>query len=67
MTEKEAELAIMQALDVCGMDDDCDGCPLYAKANDESCARYVMALSRDPSAYEMRGGVVEPKGEPCPS
>lgn len=67
MTEKEAELAIMGALAVCGRDEDCDSCPLYAEGNDESCARYVMALSRDPSAYEMRGGAVEPKGEPCPS
>lgn len=67
MTEEEAEMAIMRALDVCGMDEDCYSCPLYADANDESCARYVMALSRDPSAYEMRGGAVEPKGEPCPS
>lgn len=67
MTEKEAELAIMQAFAVCGRDDDCCSCPLYADANDESCARYVMALSRDPAAYEIRGGAVEPKGEPCPS
>lgn len=67
MTEKEAELAIMEALAVCGTGDDCDRCPMYAEANDESCARYVMALSRDPAAYEIRGGAVEPKGEPCPS
>lgn len=67
MTEKEAEMAIMRALAVCGRDEDCDSCPLYAEGNDESCASYVMALSRDPAAYEMRGGAVEPKGEPCPS
>lgn len=67
MTEEEAELAIMRALSWCALDADCAGCPLYAEANDESCARYIMALSRDPSAYEMRGGAVEPKGEPCPS
>lgn len=65
MTEKEAELAITGALAACGKDDDCDGCPLYADANDESCARYVMALSRDPSAYVIRCSAVEPKGEPC--
>lgn len=67
MTEKEAELAIMEALAVCGRDEDCDSCPLYAEGNDESCASYIMALSRDPAAYEMRRGAVEPKGEPCPS
>ena len=65
MTEKEAELAIMGALAVCGRDEDCDSCPLYAEGNDESCASYIMALSRDPAAYEMRRGAVEPKGEPC--
>lgn len=65
MTEEEAELAVMGALAVCGRDEECYSCPLYADANDESCARYVMALSRDPAAYEMRCGAVEPKGEPC--
>lgn len=65
MTEKEAELAIMGALAVCGRDEDCDSCPLYADANDESCARYVMSIARDPEGYEMRRGAVEPKVEPC--
>lgn len=60
MTEKEAELAIMAALSKCADGADCEGCPLYAEANDESCALYVMAIARNPERYEKRGGVVAP-------
>ena len=63
MTEREAELAVMGALQACGPAEGCGGCPLYAEANDASCALYLMALARDPGGYEMRAGRVEPRGE----
>lgn len=60
MTDEEIELAVMSALASCGSTEDCRACPLFAEANDESCARYVMAFARDPEGYEIRGGRVEP-------
>lgn len=61
MTDNEVELAVMNALAKCGSTEDCHACPLYADANDESCARYVMGFSRRPAAYEIRGGRVVPR------
>lgn len=60
MTDNEVELAIMNALARCGSTEDCHACPLFAEANDESCAAYVMSMVRFPGAYELRGGRVEP-------
>lgn len=63
LAEGEVELAVMNALARCGSEEDCHACPLFAEANDESCARYVMAFVRDPEGFELRGGRVEPRAE----
>lgn len=63
MKYSEVELSIYTALAACGSTEDCSSCPLNSKANDESCAAYVMRVARNPWRFELRGGRVEPRPE----
>lgn len=60
MTEEEVELCVLSALESCCMEE-CGGCALSLREGCASCPAYIVAICRDPQAFELRGGRAVPK------
>lgn len=63
LTDTDLEPLLLEYAERCSATGgECPGCPLFADENDKTCAWYLMDAIRRPGAYEMRGGLLRPKG-----
>lgn len=63
VTDAEFEVVLFAVIEHCAEGERCDGCPLFVEWNDETCAKALLAVAREPGGYELSDGKVRIAGE----